>query len=362
MFWKSGNFNQSAQYSISAKLIILYALSTLSIFVAVCLFLYPSFATLISHLSDNTPTEIKTRCYKNIIIALLFSSLGAIALGKLVAKNGLNRLHEFSNKIQKISADSLHERIHVDDWPNELKGLGTEFNLMLNRIQTSFIQLTQFSADIAHELRSPLNNLQGITEVALAKEKLPIEYSKILESYMNEYQHLTKLVESLLFLARSDQGQLVLKKQLLNAREEVLKLVDYYQLIAEDNKIDVCCEGGASISVDVTLFKRIINNLLLNSLKYTPQNGTIKISIKSVDKQWVEISIHDTGIGIDEKHLPKIFDRFYRVDSSRSPKSGGLGLGLAIVKSIVELHLGKINIVSKPNVGTSIYMYFPYQD
>jgi two-component system heavy metal sensor histidine kinase CusS len=359
MFWKSGDIHQGDQRSLSTKLMILYTLSTLSIFCAVCLFLYPTFLVLISHLGGNYPQDIKKLCYKNIIIALLFSALGAIALGKLVAKNGLNRLREFSDKIKKISADSLHDRIHLEDWPNELKGLGVEFNLMLDRIQTSFVQLTQFSSDIAHELRGPLNNLQGITEIALSKENLPIEYSRVLESYINEYQHLTKLVESLLFLARSDQRQLILKKQLVHAQAEVLKLIEYYQLVAEENKIQVICEGDARLLVDATLFKRVINNVLSNALKYTPENGKINISIKSLDEEWVEISMHDTGIGIDEKHLPSIFDRFYRVDSSRSAESGGLGLGLAIVKSIVELHGGKVKIVSQPDRGTSLSLFFP---
>lgn len=338
---------------------ILYALSTLAILAAVSLFLYPTFLTTLSELSGSHAAVIKALCYKNIVIALLFSSLCAIILGKIVAKNGLNQLQEFADKIKKISADSLHERIHIEDWPEELKGLGTEFNFMLDRIQTSFVQLTQFSSDIAHELRNPLNNLQGITEVALAKEKLPMEYSKVLESYMSEFQNLTKLVESLLFLARSDQRQLVISKQWVNAREEVLKLVDYYQLVADENHIAVTSEGEASLSVDVTLFKRIINNLLSNSLKYTPTNGKIHFSIKSIEP-WVEIAIHDTGLGIDEKHLAKICDRFYRVDEARSPESGGLGLGLAIVKSIIELHQGKMNIISKPDSGTSIYLYFPH--
>lgn len=359
MFWKNAKSTPIERYSLSTKLMVLYVLSTLSILSAVCLFLYPTFLTVISQLGGAHAEDIKSLCYKNIVIALLFSSIGAIALGKIVANNGLNQLQVFADTIQKISADSLHERIHTQDWPNELKGLGIEFNLMLDRIQTSFVQLTQFSSDIAHELRNPLNNLQGITEVALAKEKLPVEYSKILESYMNEYQHLTKLVESLLFLARSDQHQLTMNKTLINTRKEILKIIDYYQIIAESKKVEVTCHGDEPLLVDVTLFKRIINNLLSNSLKYTPDEGKINFLIKS-KPQWVEITIHDTGIGIDESHLSKIFNRFYRADPSRSPESGGLGLGLAIVKSIVELHQGKVNLVSKLNQGTTIQLHFPH--
>jgi two-component system heavy metal sensor histidine kinase CusS len=357
MFWKSGKAIN--RFSLTTKLVTLYVVSTLSILAAVCLFLYPTFITVISQLNVNHAMSLKTLCYKNIVIALLFSSLGAILLGKMITKNSLNRIHEFSNKIEKISSDSLHERIHIEDWPKELKPLGHEFNLMLNRIETSFSQLSQFSSDIAHELRNPLNNLQGMTEVALTKEKLPTEYSHILESYLGEYQHLSKLVENLLFLARSDQNQVIFKKQSLHVRDEILKIMSYYQLIAEENQIEVNCNGDAILSIDSILFKRVINNVLSNALKYTADHGKIHIHIRTIDKQWVEITINDTGIGIDEIHLPKIFDRFYRIDSSRSMHTGGLELGLAIVKSIMALHKGKVNIKSELNVGTSIQLYFP---
>lgn len=354
MFWRHAKHH----YSISAKLNILYAISSLAIITAVCLFLYPTFATLVTHLNDNASADIKISCYKNLVIALLFSAISALVLGKMVTYNGLKGLKKFAEQLQTISADSLHSPIDVKYFPEEVRGLGREFNSMLHRLQKSFDQLNQFSSDIAHELRTPLHNLQIRTELALTHQQLPPEYSSILESYMDEYKHLTKLVDSLLFLARSDQSQLTLNKQSIDVFKEISTVVDYYQLLAEEKNIALHCEGDGLLWVDLTLFKRAINNLLLNAIKYTPKKGAIGIKI-SADAQWINIVIQDTGIGIEELHLPRIFDRFYRVDTSRSPESGGLGLGLAIVKCIVELHGGTIQITSIVNKGTSVSMCFP---
>lgn len=163
----------------------------------------------------------------------------------------------------------------------------------------------------------------------------------------------------MLFVARSDNGQIALNKEVIFSRKEILNICDYYQAIADENKIDIVCEGDISFLADLTLFKRVISNLIFNALKYTPHQGKITIKMKYVN-QYAEISILDTGVGILPEHLSKIFDRFYRVDSSRSSLSGGLGLGLAIVKSIIELHNGKIYIESKINCGTSIHLHFPH--
>lgn len=336
-----------------------YTFSTMAILAVICLFLYPTFNKIVSQLNGDQATYVTVECYTKVIIALLLSSLSAIILGNVVARNGLKRIREFEDKMENITADSLHERINLNDWPKELKTLGIRFNMMLDRIQSSFIQLSQFSSDIAHELRNPINNLRGLTEIALTKEEIPKEYRKLLESYMDEYHHLSKLIENLLFLARSDHGQIIINKKSFNAREEILKIFEYYQAIADENEIELICDGDAPLSADPILFKRVISNLLSNAIRYTERNGKITIMTKPLDNQFVHISIHDNGIGIADEHIARIFDRFYRVDPSRSSRSGGLGLGLAIVKSIIDLHRGKISVESKSNLGTSVYLRLP---
>jgi two-component system heavy metal sensor histidine kinase CusS len=358
MFWKRVNLFRFKPLSLVAKLMLLYSLSTMGILVAISLFLYPTLMKVVAQINVTHLTYLAALCYKKVIIALLISSLTAIILGYLIARKGLNRLKEFEHKMEQITVDSLHERINLDEWPKELGSLGKKFNTMLDRLHTAFIQLSQFSSDIAHELRTPINNLRGMTEVALAKEKYSGKCQQLLEKYMDEYQHLSKLIESLLFFARSDNGQINLNKEICDTRKEILNISDYYQAVADENDIEITCQGDALIVADLILFKRVISNLLSNALRHTAPQGKINITIELVGSH-VEIVVRDTGIGIAEEHLLKILDRFYRVDASRSLQSGGLGLGLAIVKSIIDLHQGKLTIESKLQVGTSVYLKLP---
>lgn len=348
MFWKHVK-QRVRSLSLVTKLMILYSISTIGILAAISVFLYPTYLKIM----QGQTSHLSVECVEKLMLSLLLSSLFAVLFGNLIARKGLNKLREFENKMEQITVNSLHETINIADWPIELSNLAKKFNAMLDRINTSYTQLSQFSSDIAHELRTPINNLQGITELALTRKTNSNEQQQLLEKYMQEYHQLSKLIEHLLFFARSDNGQICLNKETIQTRQEILNILDYYQAIADEKNIQVNCYGDACLQADLLLFKRVISNILSNSLKYTPNNGTIDIHLfASADA--VEISIKDTGIGIDEHHLPNIFDRFYRVDSSRTTHTGGLGLGLAIVKSIVDLHKGSLSIASKSNMGTAI--------
>lgn len=310
---------------------------------------------------NGTPaSHLTVECFQQIIIILLTASLAAIVFGHMISRNGLKRLREFENKMEKISAQSLNDRILLNEWPKELRNLAQRFNEMLNRIETSFVQLSQFSSDIAHELRTPIHNLKNMAESALVKEKSPQELREILESSMTEYQHLAKLVENMLFIARSDHGQIRLKNERIDIQKEIINICEYYQAIADEKQIVLTCSGEAKIDCDPLLFKRVISNLLANALRYTLPHGQISLSIQPM-QQFVQITIQDTGVGISPEHLENIFNRFYRVDSSRSVYTGGIGLGLAIVKSIIDLHRGTIKIDSQINTGTSVYIQLPSQ-
>ena len=357
MFLKNVKCLRFKSLSLVNRLMLLYSLSTIGLFASIGLFLYPTFTKMIAQIQGIAASNLTIECYEKIIITLLFSSLSAIVLGHIISRNGLKTLREFENTMGKITAHSLDNRIHPDDWPKELKNLADRFNSMLDRIQTSFIQLSQFSSDIAHELRTPIHNLRGMTELALVKEKLPHEYRITLESCMDEYHHLSKLIENLLFIARSDHGEIRLDKSVIHVQTEIANLCDYYLAVAEEKHITVSCTGQASIEADPVLFKRVICNLLSNALRFTPAHGKISIDIRNLPNL-VQIMIHDTGPGISNEHLSRLFDRFYRVDSSRTKASGGTGLGLAIVKSIMDLHNGKINIESGSTIGTIVILSF----
>lgn len=296
---------------------------------------------------------------KKIIITLISGTLFAFFLGYLIAQRGLRRLHELTASVKKITATSLHRRIDPGSWPRELNTLGLAFNQMLDRIETSFSHLTQFSDDLAHELRTPINNLMGETEISLSRVSTVAEMRLVLESNLEELQRIAQMIENLLFLARAENPQLDLKKTLINVHEEIQIICDYYQAIADDKRIKVNFTGKACIRANLVMFRRLLSNLISNALKYTPTEGSVSIAIKESNAETVQIAVRDSGIGIEAKHLPNIFNRFYRADAERSKLSGdGIGLGLAIAKSIVELHQGTIAITSEPQQGTMVLLTF----
>lgn len=358
MFWKSVNLFELKSSSLVNKLIILYSLTTIAIVIIVCVILFPSFEK-ITHINNlSHPNSIWEKCIQRLMIAISLSIIAAIVFGNIIARKSMSYIRQFSDKMEKLTLDSLtKEKINPSDWPIELKPLGVSFNIMTERLQKSFSQLSQFSADIAHELRNPIHNILNINEIALTKNNSSY-YQEILESNIEECRNLLKLIENLWFLARAEHGQTILNKKVLQGKKEILNICDYYEPYANESDIELVCEGEALLYADHILFKRVISNLLSNALRYTPPGNKVSIKIESKD-DFASIIIHDTGIGIEEIHLAKLFDRFYRVDSSRASHTGGLGLGLSIVKSIMDLHGGNIIIESKIHIGTRIYLEFP---
>lgn len=295
---------------------------------------------------------------KFVIIVFLISTLCSLLLGYLVAHRGMRSLYGLTDTVANITATSLNQRIDPKSLPKELSTLGTAFNQMLDRIEISVDRLKQFSSDLAHELRIPINNLIGGTEIALSRHHSAEEYQQVLMSNLEEYQRVSHLIENILFLARAENPQMEIQKTPLQINDEIALICDYYQALADEKNITVTHEGEGSMQANTVMFRRMISNLLSNALKYTDNHGWIKFSITQ-DDQTVKIMLEDSGIGIPAEHIPKLFDRFYRVDSARSNQSGGIGLGLPIVKSIVDLHHGTISITSTPDVGTMIHLVFP---
>ncbi len=296
---------------------------------------------------------------RQLLIVLFVGILLSAAVGILVARKGLRPLEEITKTVHHISAYQLHERLGQSDWPFELNDLAIEFDKMLDRLEESFNRLSQFSADLAHELRTPINNLVGETEVALSRERAVGEYREVLQSGLEEYSRLSHVIESLLFLARAESPETHIERKRFDAREQINGLIEFYEAMAEDQGVEITCEGDSVVVADQALFRQALNNLLSNAIRYTPRGGTIAIEVKQGPNNSVDILVSDNGTGIDPKHLPRIFDRFYRADTSRSEKKPGSGLGLAIVKSIMQLHHGTASIVSEPGKGTTVTMSFP---
>ena len=296
-----------------------------------------------------------------LVIVLPLGILLSALLGVLIARRGMRPLQDITRVARRISATRLNQRIEPERWPLELRSLAEAFDQMLGRLDDSFTRLSQFSADLAHELRTPINNLMGEAEVTLSRARSETEYREVLESSLEEYGRLSRMIDSLLFLARADKEQVSLQRSQLDVRKELEVIRDYHEAVAEEQGVTVQCEGEAQLMADPLLFRRALTNLLANAIRHTPVGGHIllKASPPTTDGESVNIRVSDTGCGIAPQHLPKVFDRFYRVDQARSADAHSTGLGLAIVKSIMAMHGGTVSIDSAPNLGTTVTLHFP---
>jgi two-component system heavy metal sensor histidine kinase CusS len=296
---------------------------------------------------------------RKLSFVLFLGILCSAAAGSLVARKGMQPLQEITKSVQRITSTRLHERIGAMQWPKELYSLAAAFDDMLSRLEDSFTRLSQFSADLAHELRTPINNLMGEAEVALSRVRTPGEYRQVLESNLEEYDRLSRMIDSLLFLARAESAEAKIEQSLFDTRKEIEAVLEFHNVVAEEQGVVLTCYREALLYANPILFRRTVSNLLSNALQYTPRGGKITIYVREMNDQSVEVSINDTGSGIEPEHLPRIFDRFYRADRSRSRYPQGTGLGLAIVRSIMEMHGGTAAIQSEPGKGTTVTLRFP---
>jgi two-component system heavy metal sensor histidine kinase CusS len=238
--------------------------------------------------------------------------------------------------------------------------LATSFDRMLDRLQNDFVRLSQFSTNMAHEFRTPLNNLIGEAEVALTRERSAGEYRQVILSGLEEYRKLSQLAHRLLFLARLEHRGEGLAKTTFELRAELTDLVDYYLPMAEDKHIalESLLIDEIFLHADPTMFQHAVGNLLVNAIKYTEDGGRVILSAEQ-GKDGISISIRDNGHGIPEEDLPRLWERFYRVESTRQQHPQGTGLGLSIVKTILDLHGGTVSIDSQVGVGTTVTLFFP---
>jgi two-component system heavy metal sensor histidine kinase CusS len=287
---------------------------------------------------------------------LLCGVLASAVIAISVTKRGLRPLVEITQSLRRTGPTHLNERVAPVGWPRELQPLAIAFDEMLDRLEDSFTRLSQFSADLAHELRTPVANLRGEAEVALTRPRSPEEYREVIESSVAECERLSGIIDSLLFLARAESAREPVELTTFDARAAVEKIATYYETVAEEQHVTLRCEGAGTVRADALLFSRAVSNLLDNALRYTPRGGEISITVAQLNDT-TSIVVRDSGSGISSEHLPRVFDRFYRVDSSRS--SRGTGLGLALVKSIMDLHGGDAEARSRPGNGTAVTLTFP---
>lgn len=294
-----------------------------------------------------------------LVVAVLVGSLLAGLLGWTAARYGMRPVRRLANAAARISAERLGERIDPAAAPHELQELVAAFNGMLERLESSFRRLEEFSSDLAHELRTPINNIMLQTEVALGRPRSQEDYAHLLESIREECQRLSRMASDMLFLAKADAQQLLPDAQRVPLREECEKAIAFFQPLLDDNGIAAAVEGNAEVRGDPLLIRRAIANLLSNAVRYTPRGGVIRLSVSAVPEGGTRLEVHNPGPGIAPAHLGRVFDRFFRADPARGRSPEGAGLGLAIVAAIMELHGGKASVRSAPPGDTSFALHFP---
>lgn len=287
---------------------------------------------------------------------LLATSVLFPLVGYRIARQGIRPVEEIAATARRITSTNLRERLRAEGYPSELASLAGTFNEMLDRLEESFERISRFSADIAHDLRTPVNNIRGEAEVALARARTADEYRDVLESSLEEAVRLSDLIGDLLFLARAESPLKYVQRQKVDVCELLGTVREYYDATASDGGITLVTAATAepiTAEWDRSLMLRAVSNLVSNAIVHTPRGGTVKLAA-AADGDAIRIDVSDTGTGIPAEALPRVFDRFFRVDPSRSKSSGGTGLGLAIVQSIMALHGGIAEVASELGRGTIV--------
>jgi two-component system heavy metal sensor histidine kinase CusS len=281
-------------------------------------------------------TDFLDQLQRDFWLALLAAALLTVVVGILIARRGVHPVRAIALTAGRISAGQLAKRIPEANVPPELAELVAAFNAMLGRLEESFQRLSDFSADLAHELRTPIHTLRMQTEVSLAKPRSDDEYRDLLASNLEEYERLSRMIADMLFLAKAEHGLIVPQREAIPLLDLGRQLFDYYGILAESQQLVL---EGEELTVrgDRLMLQRAIGNLLLNAIQHTTAQGRVALSVEKRDGAAV-ITISNTGPAIPDTALRTIFERFIRADQSGE----GSGLGLAIARSIVVAHGGSI--------------------
>ena len=325
----------------------------------------PTHTDIIQIAIDESQKEQFLARYRRWFWGVLLGTFAVFPLiGYRIARHGIRPVEEMAATAGHISSTNLRERILPEGYPFELASLAGTFNKMLDRLEESFERISRFSTDIAHDLRTPVNNIRGEAEVALARARTIEEYRDVVESCLEEAVRLSDLIGDLLFLARAESPLTYLRRERVDVAELLGGMREYYEASAAVGGISLSTNVSAEpviAELDRTLVQRAVGNLVSNAMAHTPPGGSVVLATNT-ESATIRIEVSDTGVGIPAEALPRVFDRFFRVDTSRSKASGGTGLGLAIVQSITQLHGGDVEIASQLGQGTRVTLRMPVSD
>lgn len=293
-------------------------------------------------------------------IGLPITVLLVALTGYLVAARALKPVDSMAQCAAQITAEQLNDRLHIENPNDELGQLGVAFNATLGRLERSFDQLRRFTADASHELRTPLTAIRSVGEVSL---KMPGDvnyYRDTIGSMLEETNRLAQLVDSLLTMARADAGRVQLHRVKVNLFDLANETVGLLEVLAEEKEQTIEIDGNRSLAVlaDRTILSQALVNVVHNAVKYSPEHGDIRLRIRETEQDAI-VEVEDSGPGIAPEHRGRVFERFYRVDKSRTRAEGGTGLGLSIAEWAVSAHSGKIEVQSEPGSGSIFRICLP---
>lgn len=299
------------------------------------------------------------------VLVLLIGALASTVLGVLIARRIVAGPRSLAAAANRISARPMSERLELARTPTELVDSTLAFNRMLDRLEAAFKRLSDFSSDLAHDLRTPINNLLGEAQVALAKPRSAAEYRSVLESAVEDYERISRLIENMLFLARADDPHAAINRRRIDLQPVLERGRGYFELLAEERGVALQIEMQGpepvwqQVWADETLFIRALGNLVSNALRYAPRASTVIVSTAPHDGGGCTLEVSNDGPPIALAYQQRIFERSFRVDESRAGSASGSGLGLAIVKSIMDLHGGTASVISGEGRRTLFRLWFP---
>jgi two-component system heavy metal sensor histidine kinase CusS len=320
--------------------------------------------------SDGVVAEVAFEAYEFRLLApfggrlwlatMVMLVLSGIA-GYRIARHGIRPLQELAETVRSVGSSTLERRIDPSHLPSELQPLCSTFNEMLDRLKQAFDRVSQVTDDIAHELRTPLSIMMNQIDVVLEAERPAEEYREILESAREEIATLSDLIQRLLFLSRVENHSVVPHFEALDLKSELIAVQEFYAPLATDAGVELVMMAGLPAiraCGDRVLLQRAIGNLVVNAIRHTPAGGRVVLAAKK-SAEMASISVTDTGCGIPPESLPRLFDRFFRLDRARETGSGHVGLGMAIVKAIATLHNGSVDVLSQVGKGTAVTVFLP---
>jgi two-component system heavy metal sensor histidine kinase CusS len=283
---------------------------------------------------------------RSLMVYLLVAGLASGLLAWWAARHGLAPLRDMRERARRVTANQLDERMPVASVPVEMAELAQELNTMLQRLQRDFQRLSEFSSDLAHELRTPISNLLTQTQVTLAQPREIAVYQETLASNAEEFQRLGRMVSDMLLLAKTEHGLALPHREPVALHQSAQALFDFFDVVAEEKGVTLVLEGQATTQGDRLMLQRAISNLLSNAIRHAPEGSRVRVSVNSTDGA-ASLCVDNAGPAIASEHLPRLFDRFYRVDKSRAHLSTeSTGLGLAITHAIMQAHGGAVSVAS----------------